>query len=57
LSPGGGKSTAFGLRAFADRIFNADDRPAKPNGGSYRGIPMAIRTQVTESSSSSFTRA
>jgi len=44
--PGGGKSTAFGLRAFADRIFNADDRAAELNGGSYRGIPMAIRIQV-----------
>jgi len=44
--PGGGKSAAFGLRAFAERIFNADDRAAELNGGSYRGIPMAIRTQV-----------
>lgn len=44
--PGGGKSAAFGLRAFAERIFNADDRAAELNGGSYRGIPMAIRAQV-----------
>lgn len=44
--PGGGKSTVFGLRAFADRIFNADDRAAELNGGSYRGIAMAIRAQV-----------
>jgi len=44
--PGGGKSTVFGLRAFAERIFNADDRAAELNGGSYRGIPLAIRSQV-----------
>ncbi len=44
--PGGGKSTAFGLRAFAERIFNADDRAAELNGGSYRGIPLTVRTQV-----------
>jgi predicted ABC-type ATPase len=44
--PGAGKSTVFSLRDFADRVFNADDRAAELNGGSYRAIPPIVRQQV-----------
>lgn len=45
--PGSGKSTAFPAAAFGLRGFNADDRAAQLNGGSYHGIPSAIRAQVS----------
>jgi len=44
--PGGGKSTVFSLRNFTDRIFNAGDRAAELNGGSYFAIPLAVRHRV-----------
>ena len=42
--PGGGKSSVFSrsVSGIAD-VFNADDRAAELNGGSYRGIPQEIR--------------
>jgi predicted ABC-type ATPase len=44
--PGAGKSSVFPLAVFADRVFNADDRAAELNGGSYRAIPLQIRSEV-----------
>jgi len=44
--PGAGKSSVFSLSRFADRTFNADDRAAELNSGSYQDIPLAIRAIV-----------
>ncbi len=44
--PGGGKSTAFPASSFGVEFFNADDRAAELNAGSYRAISPAVRTQV-----------
>jgi predicted ABC-type ATPase len=44
--PGGGKSSFFALSDFADRVFNADDRAAELNSGSYENIPTAVRAAV-----------
>jgi predicted ABC-type ATPase len=44
--PGGGKSTAFPVNGFGVAFFNADDRAAALNGGSYVGISAEIRRQV-----------
>lgn len=44
--PGGGKSTAFPVSSFGVDFFNADDRAAQLNGGSYLGIDKRIREQV-----------
>ncbi len=44
--PGGGKSTAFPVFSFGVSAFNADDRAAVLNQGSYQGIPPSIRSQV-----------
>ena len=44
--PGGGKSTAFPASGFGVDFFNADDRAAALNGGSYLEIPRSIREQV-----------
>ena len=44
--PGGGKSSFFALPRFADRVFNADDRAAELNGGSYKNIPSSVRAVV-----------
>jgi predicted ABC-type ATPase len=44
--PGGGKSSFFALSNFADRVFNADDRAAELNGGSFRNIPISVRAKV-----------
>ena len=44
--PGAGKSSVFSLNKFADRIFNADDRAAELNAGSYQDIPLSIRATV-----------
>ena len=41
--PGSGKSVAFPLDGFGVDSFNADDRSAQLNGGSYQGIPLEIR--------------
>lgn len=46
--PGAGKSSVFPLRSFADRVFNADDRAAELNAGSYRDIPIHIRNKVNQ---------
>src|ERR1700730_13718891 len=44
--PGGGKSSFFALSGFADHVFNADDRAAELNGGSYENIPTSVRAAV-----------
>ena len=44
--PGSGKSTVFPLSGFGVDFFNADDRAAQLNRGSYRGIPQSIRDRV-----------
>jgi predicted ABC-type ATPase len=44
--PGSGKSTAFPVSGFGVAFFNADDRAAALNGGSYTGISRQIRQQV-----------
>ena len=44
--PGSGKSTAFPVNSFGMAFFNADDRAAELNGGSYLGISAQIREQV-----------
>jgi predicted ABC-type ATPase len=46
--PGAGKSSVFPLRKFARRAFDADDRAADLNGGSYRSIPLHIRREVNQ---------
>jgi hypothetical protein len=44
--PGGGKSSLFVLARFAEHAFNADDRAAELNGGSYENIPTSVRAAV-----------
>ncbi|MEO7653765.1 MAG: zeta toxin family protein [Bryobacteraceae bacterium] len=44
--PGSGKSSAFPVSAFGVAFFNADDRAAELNGGSYHGISRKIRQTV-----------
>ncbi len=44
--PGSGKSVAFPVHSFGIDSFNADDRSAELNNGSYRGIPLEIRSVV-----------
>ncbi|MBM3810526.1 MAG: hypothetical protein FJW20_02705 [Acidimicrobiia bacterium] len=44
--PGGGKSTAFPVSTFGVAYFNADDRAADLNAGSYAALPRAIRERV-----------
>jgi predicted ABC-type ATPase len=44
--PGGGKSSFFALSGFAEHVFNADDRAAELNAGSYENIPTAVRAAV-----------
>ncbi len=44
--PGGGKSSFFAISGFADHAFNADDRAAELNGGSYENIPTSVRAVV-----------
>src|SRR5215471_7358845 len=44
--PGSGKSTAFPVAGFGVDFFNADDRAAALNAGSYLDIPLAIRDEV-----------
>jgi len=45
---GNGKSTAFPVDSFGVDYFNADDRAAEINNGSYQGITPAIRTRVSK---------
>jgi hypothetical protein len=44
--PGSGKSTAFPVAAFGVDSFNADDRAAAMNNGTYIDIPRTIRDRV-----------
>ena len=44
--PGGGKSTLYPLSSFGIAYFNADDRAAELNGGSYVDISIDIRRIV-----------
>ncbi len=44
--PGSGKSAAFPVFTKGINFFNADDRAAQLNGGSYRAIPLEIRNIV-----------
>lgn len=44
--PGSGKSSIFPVSGFGVAYFNADDRAAKHNGGSYVGISNQIRKAV-----------
>jgi predicted ABC-type ATPase len=44
--PGAGKSSVFSLSKFAERTFNADDRAAELNSGSYQDIPLSVRAIV-----------
>ena len=44
--PGAGKSKAFPVAGFGVDFFNADDRAAALNGGSYLDVPRRIRDEV-----------
>jgi len=44
--PGAGKSKAFPVAGFGVDFFNADDRAAALNGGSYVDILRRIRDEV-----------
>ena len=44
--PGAGKSTAFPVSSFDVDSFNADDRAAELNGGSYLKISTEVRRRV-----------
>jgi predicted ABC-type ATPase len=44
--PGGGKSSALSIKQLGIDCFNADDRAAELNAGSYRKISPAIRQTV-----------
>lgn len=44
--PGSGKSSIFPVSSFGVPYFNADDRAAELNRGSYAGIPKYIRDAV-----------
>lgn len=44
--PGSGKSSLYPVSGFGVPFFNADDRAAELNGGSYAAIPQRIRQQV-----------
>lgn len=44
--PGGGKSTLYPPSSFSCDYFNADDRAAELNDGSYIGIPAETRQVV-----------
>src|SRR6266567_397753 len=44
--PGAGKSSLFSLADFAACVFNADDRAAQLNAGSYESIPLSVRAIV-----------
>jgi predicted ABC-type ATPase len=44
--PGSGKSTAFPVAGFGVDFFNADDRAAALNQGSYLAIPRLVRHEA-----------
>lgn len=46
--PGSGKSTLYPVSSFGIASFNADDRAAELNGGSYVGISNEIRSVVNQ---------
>ena len=46
--PGSGKSSIFPVSGFRIKHFNADDRAAELNSGSYRGISSNIRAIVNQ---------
>ena len=46
--PGSGKSTIFPVGEFGVDFFNIDDRAKDLNGGSYKGIPAALRRQAQQ---------
>ena len=46
--PGSGKSSIFPVSKFSVPYFNADDRAAALNGGSYHGLTTTIRQQVNK---------
>jgi predicted ABC-type ATPase len=46
--PGAGKSSVFALTDLTEHVFNADDRAALLNGGSYRDIPLSMRKLVNQ---------
>jgi len=46
--PGSGKSSAFPVQEEGVDFFNADDRAADLNGGSYQNVPEQIRAQVNK---------
>jgi predicted ABC-type ATPase len=45
--PGSGKSTLYPVASFGVAHFNADDRAAELNGGSYVGISRQLRERVS----------
>ncbi|HEU0142389.1 MAG TPA: hypothetical protein VFQ79_21890 [Bryobacteraceae bacterium] len=48
--PGSGKSSIFPVSSFGISCFNADDRAAELNHGSYVGIPSTSAMSSTASS-------
>ena len=48
VPPGSGKSTLYPTSSFEVASFNADDRAAELNGGSYTGISSKIRQRVSD---------
>lgn len=46
--PGGGKSTVFPVNSFGVEAFNADDRAAALNKGSYRSLLPSVRSTVNK---------
>ena len=44
--PGSGKSTLYPVSSFGIACFNADDRAAELNGGSYAGISNEVRKAI-----------
>jgi predicted ABC-type ATPase len=46
VPPGSGKTTRFPIAEFGVDFFNADNRAAELNGGSFHGISKGIRSKV-----------
>ena len=47
-APGSGKSRSFPVSEFGVDFFNADDRAAERNGGSYHDISLEIRAGINK---------
>jgi len=45
--PGSGESSLYPVSSFGSAYFNADDRAAELNGGSYIAIPSRVRRVVS----------